>query len=223
MGDSKGKPHKQAGTPGAGRFDREADDCMDSMPRLPAAPDPLPREWRPGRMNGPNGKEFVMHFLGTVIGPESESEVDRELERWSEDADVEPYIVEYREDFLERAREWASHHPNVDGGDEEALLARFAEYTGATLDGDGNAVSTVPEDAFYDWYELGGRWRGETAGLQGLTVDVLRARAETDPAVALLLDGMVVSVHGGGYEEEPADPFAGCTGTERVWFVDFHD
>ena len=79
-----------------------------------------------------------MHFLGTVIGPESESEVDYELERWSENADVEPYVVEYREDFLERAREWALRRPDVDGSDEDALLGRFARYTGAELDEDGN-------------------------------------------------------------------------------------
>lgn len=164
-----------------------------------------------------------MHFLGTVIGPENESEVDYELERWSEDADVEPYVVEYREDILERAREWASHRPDVDEGDEDALLGRFAEYTGAELDEDGNEMSTVPEDAFYDWYELGGRWSGETTGLQGLTVDGLRARAEADPAVAALLGGIAVSVHGGGYEEEPTSPLTGCAGCEKVWFVDFHD
>lgn len=164
-----------------------------------------------------------MHFLGTVIGPESESEVDYELERWSEDADVEPYVVEYREDLLERAREWASCRPDVDDSDEDGLLERFALYTGAELDKDGNEVSTMPEDAFYDWYELGGRWSGETASLQGLTVDALRACAEAYPAVVALLGGIAVSVHGGGYEEEPADPFAGCAGCEKVWFVDFHD
>ena len=163
-----------------------------------------------------------MHFLGTVIGPESESEVDYELERWNEEADVEPYIVEYREDLLESARAWAARRPDVDESDEEALLARYADYTGATLDGDGNEVSTVPKDAFYDWYALGGRWRGETAGLQGLTVDGLRARAEADPAVAALLAGMAVTVHDGDYEEDPDDPLDGCDGGQKVWFVDFH-
>ena len=164
-----------------------------------------------------------MHFLGTVIGPESESEVDYELERWSENADVEPYVVEYREDILERAREWASRRPGVDDSDEDGLLERFALYTGAELDEDGNEVSIMPEDAFYDWYELGGRWSGETADLQGLTVDGLRARAGADPDVVALLGGIAVSVHGGGYEEEPADPLADCAGYEKVWFVDFHD
>ena len=38
-----------------------------------------------------------------------------------------------------------------------------------------------------------------------------------------LLGGIAVSVHGGGYEEEPADPLADCAGCEKVWFVDFHD
>lgn len=164
-----------------------------------------------------------MHFLGTVIGPETESEVDDALARWDENADVEPYVVEYREDLLERAREWASRRPDVDGSDEDALLGRFALYTGAELDEDGNEVSTMPEDAFYDWYELGGRWSGETADLQCLTVDGLRARAGAYPAVVALLGGIAVSVHGGGYEEEPADPLADCAGCEKVWFVDFHD
>lgn len=164
-----------------------------------------------------------MHFLGTVIGPETESEVDDALARWDENKDVEPYIVEYREDLLERAREWASRRPDVDGSDEDALLGRFALYTGAELDEDGNEVSTMPEDAFYDWYELGGRWSGETASLQGLTVDGLRACAEAYPAVVALLGGIAVSVHGDGYEEEPTDPLAGCAGGEKVWFVDFHD
>lgn len=165
-----------------------------------------------------------MHFLGIVIGPETESEVDDALARWDENADVEPHVVEYREDILERAREWASRRPDVDGSDEDALLGRFALYTGAELDKDGNEVSTMPEDAFYDWYELGGRWSGETAGLQGLTVDRLRATAvDGHPDVAALLGDIGVSVHGGGYEEEPADPLADCAGCEKVWFVDFHD
>lgn len=164
-----------------------------------------------------------MHFLGTVIGPETESEVDDALARWGENADVDPYIVEYREDFLERAREWASRRPDVDGSDEDALLGRFALYTGAELDEDGNEVSTTPEDAFYDWYELGGRWSDETASLQGLTVDGLRACAEAYPAVVALLGGIVVSIHNGDREVEPTDPLAGCAGDEKVWFVDFHD
>lgn len=164
-----------------------------------------------------------MHFLGTVIGPETESEVDDALARWDENADVEPYVVEYREDLLERAREWASRRPDVDGSDEDALLGRFALYTGAELDEDGNEVSTMPEDAFYDWYELGGRWSDETADLQGLTVDGLRACAEAYPAVVALLGGIAVSIHNGDREVEPTDPLAGCAGDEKVWFVDFHD
>lgn len=67
-----------------------------------------------------------MHFLGMVIGPETESEVDDALARWDENADVEPYVVELREDFLERAREWASRRPDVDGSDEGALHGRRA-------------------------------------------------------------------------------------------------
>ena len=60
-----------------------------------------------------------MHFLGMVIGPETESEVDDVLVRWDENADVEPYVVELREDILERAREWASRRPDVDDSDED--------------------------------------------------------------------------------------------------------
>lgn len=164
-----------------------------------------------------------MHFLGMVIGPETESEVDDVLVRWDENADVEPCVVELREDILERAREWASRRPDVDGSDEDALLGRFALYTGAELDEDGNEVSTMPEDAFYDWYELGGRWSGETASLQGLTVDGLRACAEAHPAVVALLGGIAVSIHNGDREVEPTDPLADCAGDERIWFVDFHD
>lgn len=164
-----------------------------------------------------------MHFLGMVIGPETESEVDDVLVRWDENADVEPYVVELREDILERAREWASRRPDVDGSDEDALLGRFALYTGAELDEDGNEVSTMPEDAFYDWYELGGRWSGETDSLQGLTVDGLRACAEAYPAVVALLGGIAVSIHNGDREVEPTDPLADCAGDERIWFVDFHD
>lgn len=164
-----------------------------------------------------------MHFPGMVIGPETESEVDDVLVRWDENADVEPYVVELREDILERAREWASRRPDVDGSDEDAPLGRFALYTGAELDEDGNEVSTMPEDAFYDWYELGGRWSGETAGLQGLTVDGLRACAEAYPAVVALLGGIAVSIHNGDREVEPTDPLADCAGDERIWFVDFHD
>ena len=157
-----------------------------------------------------------MHFLGTVIGPETESEVDDALARWDENKDVEPYVVEYREDFLERAREWASRRPDVDGSDEDALLGRFALYTGAELDEDGNEVSTMPEDAFYDWYELGGRWSGETASLQGLTAHDAAVRAPMSGWIVvdghavrtatLILSGMVGALVlavfiMGGYEQ----------------------
>lgn len=164
-----------------------------------------------------------MHFLGTVIGPETESEVDDALARWDENADVEPYVVEYREDLLERAREWASRRPTSTVPTRTRRSGASPSTRAPSLTRTATRCPPCRRMPSTTGTSLAAAGVARRPDLQGLTVDGLRARAGAYPAVVALLGGIAVSVHGGGYEEEPADPLADCAGCEKVWFVDFHD
>lgn len=169
-----------------------------------------------------------MHFLGAIIGADNETAVDEELSRWSEYTETDPYVIEYRDSVLDRAHAWVNEH-DEDGRakladlPEDELLERFVEYDGGMLDEDGNLVDTIPEDTFFDWYEMGGRWNDVVKDLQGLTVGEVKARAAADPKLADFVDHLQVVCHNGDYETEPVEPFAGCGDGETVWFIDFHD
>lgn len=116
--------------------------------------------------------------------------------------------------------------------DEDALKS-YAEYCGYSLDEDGNVVSTVNRDAFYDWYEFGGRWEEMVGGLQGITCGELKERyGNGDSEVRELLDCNVsVVCDNDGYEGGVWFPVSrdalferlGADSSARVWFVDFRD
>lgn len=169
-----------------------------------------------------------MHFLGAIVGVEDEAAVDEELSRWSEYTEVEPYVIEDRDSVLERAREWVAGQPEGQREpllrlSEDELLDKFVEYDGGMLDGDGNLVDTMPEDTFFDWYEVGGRWNDMVKDLQGLTVGEVKAKAAADPKLADLVNHLQVVCHNGDYETAPCEPFEECGDGETVWFIDFHD
>lgn len=116
--------------------------------------------------------------------------------------------------------------------DEDALKS-YAEYCGYSLDEDGNVVSTANRDAFYDWYEFGGRWEEMVGGLQGITCGELTERyGKGDSEVRELLDCNVSVVcdndgyEGGVWFPAPKDALferLGADSSARVWFVDFHE
>ena len=70
----------------------------------------------------------------------------RSTTRWDENKDVEPYVVEYREDFLERAREWASRRPDVDDSvrlELEAAGTHLVELMHVDPDGGAERIARI--------------------------------------------------------------------------------
>lgn len=193
-----------------------------------------------------------MHFLGAVIGGNNTSEAETIIDPYSEYEEVEEYVLYTRHEFLQDSRRsdlelTGREHGNqsedmaaiiknakkrLSLNDEDALKA-YAEYCGYSLDEDGNVVSTLNRDAFYDWYEFGGRWEEMVGGLQGITCGELKERyGNGDSEVRELLDCNVsVVCDSDGYEggvwfpvtKDALSERLGSDSSARVWFVDFHE
>lgn len=154
-----------------------------------------------------------MHFLGAVIGGNNTSEAETIISPYSEYEEVEEYILYTRDEFLKENRkndmtlldaEYRSHPDSKSDTakelekrllltDEDEALKIYAEECGYDLDEDGNVVSTANEDAFYDWYEFGGRWEELSEGVQGKTCKELSTLYENgDSTVRELLDDLCV-------------------------------
>lgn len=118
-----------------------------------------------------------MHFLGAVIGGNNTSEAETIIDPYSEYEEVEEYVLYTRHEFLQDSRrsdleltgrEQGNQSEDMAAIIEEAkkrlslndedALKEYAEYCGYSLGEDGNVVSTLNRDAFYDWYAFGGRW-----------------------------------------------------------------
>lgn len=193
-----------------------------------------------------------MHFLGAVIGGSNTNEAEGIISPYSEYEEVEEYILYTRDEFLKENRkndmtlldaEYRSHPDSKSDTakelekrllltDEDEALKIYAEECGYDLDEDGNVVSTANEDAFYDWYEFGGRWEELTEGVQGKTCKELSTLYENgDSTVVTLLDDLCVLCDKDGYEGGMFYPVSHMTLWERfeenpdahVWLVDFHD
>ena len=193
-----------------------------------------------------------MHFLGAVIGGSNTNEAEGIISPYSEYEEVEEYILYTRDEFLKENRkndmtlldaEYRSHPDSKSDTakelekrllltDEDEALKIYAEECGYDLDEDGNVVSTANEDAFYDWYEFGGRWEKLTEGVQGKTCKELSTLYENgDSTVVTLLDDLCVLCDKDGYEGGMFYPVSHMTLWERfeenpdahVWLVDFHD
>lgn len=193
-----------------------------------------------------------MHFLGAVIGGNDTSEAETIIDPYSEYEEVEEYVLYTRHEFLQDSRRsdlelTEREHGNqsedmaaiiknakkrLSLNDEDALKA-YAEYCGYSLDEDGNVVSTLNRDAFYDWYEFGGRWEEMVGGLQGITCGELKERyGNGDFKVRELLECNVsVVCDNDGYEggvwfpvtKDALSERLGSDSSARVWFVDFHE
>lgn len=193
-----------------------------------------------------------MHFLGAVIGGNDTSEAETIIDPYSEYEEVEEYVLYTRHEFLQDSRRsdlelTEREHGNqsedmaaiiknakkrLSLNDEDALKA-YAEYCGYSLDEDGNVVSTLNRDAFYDWYEFGGRWEEMVGGLQGITCGEFKERyGNGDFKVRELLECNVsVVCDNDGYEggvwfpvtKDALSERLGSDSSARVWFVDFHE
>lgn len=192
-----------------------------------------------------------MHFLGAIIGGNDTSEAEAIIEPYSEYTEDEEYILYTRHEFLQDSRRsdrelTGREHGNrsedmaaiikdakkrLSLNDEDALKA-YAEYCGYSLDEDGNVVSTFNRDAFYDWYEFGGRWKYLSEGLQGRScAEIESLYAGGDEKAKNLVDGLCVLCYEGGCEGGVSYSVSRSTvralfeqyADSPVWFVDFHD
>ncbi|WP_137657794.1 hypothetical protein [Bifidobacterium moukalabense] len=182
-----------------------------------------------------------MHFLGAVIGGNTVEEAEAIIAPWSDYAEVPEYVVQTRDEFLEECRERdrlkVERHPEAKRAaerlklDDETALKAYADYTGKTLDGDGNVVSTRNRNGRYDWYEFGGRWNGEVKDIQGVTCRELLDRCGHDDGTAelvgyslyvLCVDGSFEGDLWDGVSWERIRTALDEHTDEKVWFVDFH-
>jgi len=70
-------------------------------------------------------------------------------------------------------------YASIDLTDEAAIFARVKKTYGRELNKNGDLISTYNPNSKWDWYEIGGRWKGQL---------LLRNGAPTDSAPAGLVD-----------------------------------
>lgn len=105
----------------------------------------------------------MSHFVGLIFGSDWE---DR-LERYNENREVEPYIkITKAEVIVDAWKDIESYkergtHPEVESiaTDNEAY-DWYVEYWECDTDADGNITSTYNPESKWDWYEIGGSWKG---------------------------------------------------------------
>ena len=124
----------------------------------------------------------MSHYTVAVITKDGNYE--RELERFDEGLEVEPYIRNTKQDCIEAQRNWnlkkkanALKEENknalpdlerqtstavVTTESDEELYKQYVEEwgEGRTFDEAGNELSTYNPDSKWDWWTLGGRWSG---------------------------------------------------------------
>jgi hypothetical protein len=107
-----------------------------------------------------------MHFCVYVFVPSDgdiEDLVDRALAPYSEDLEVPPYKVHLDAGEIEAM----AKHYGVKPGETSTLVKHMNEWRGCHggIDGLGLfALARWNPDGKWDWYEIGGRWRGRLRG-----------------------------------------------------------
>lgn len=190
-----------------------------------------------------------MHFLGAVI-TERKEDLEETLAPWSEYNDVPEHIVRTRDEFLKENREDDMRlidHEHENQPDSESETAReaerrlalpddkalraYAEWSGATLDGDGNEVSTFNEESFYDYWEPADEagWKtpdGTPYGeLQGRTCKEIldRCPGALDDVCIVVADGDHIGGYGECATSEDIEREFRAHPACKVWWVDFHE
>lgn len=118
----------------------------------------------------------MSHFIVTVAlkyGPADEvkDELNRVLDRFDENKEVEPYGAETVEEITstELYLNWkAEMHPNL--SQDEALKLWLGEDV--QFDAEGRRITTYNPDSKWDWWVVGGRWEGYLTLKSGEKVDV---------------------------------------------------
>ena len=121
----------------------------------------------------------MSHFTVLIIG----EDIEGKLAPYDEGLEVTPYICLKREE-LERERkemiEKAKNPPEGTSIDysvykEGMSLAEFCKaYHDEEVDKEGNLLTTYNPKSKWDWYEIGGRWKGMLMMKSGEKRDQLR-------------------------------------------------
>ena len=119
----------------------------------------------------------MSHFVGLVFGTDWEER----LERYNENRKVEPYVDKTKAEVVANA--WKNIklysergvHPEVQNisTDDEAY-DWYVEYWELDTDADGNITSIHNPESKWDWYEIGGRWKGYLPLKDGKCADQCR-------------------------------------------------
>lgn len=95
----------------------------------------------------------MSHFSLAVFHRKDQS-IDELLEPYNENIPVEPYVRFTRQEAIDYARK----NYGAELMPDEECWKMVAE--GCETDSDGNIYSTYNENSRWDWWEIGGRWRG---------------------------------------------------------------
>lgn len=111
----------------------------------------------------------MSHFVVGVILPkdikddEIRGSIERQLDRYDENKQVEPYRVELDEGAITMMAEFYK----IDPTDLPALAAKMQHWSGnpgEVEDGKLYRLTRYNPDSKWDWWEIGGRWRGALNG-----------------------------------------------------------
>lgn len=100
-----------------------------------------------------------MHFNVAVLTEEGQTIMDL-LEPYSENKEVEPYVVKLKDDYLKEIEEYCKeneqYRKEIHGLSD---LEKIEDWTGYHhFDDEGNPLTTINPIATWDYYEIGGRW-----------------------------------------------------------------
>jgi hypothetical protein len=122
-------------------------------------------------INHVDHKFIKMHYHGLLIIPKDVYEkghiaindyIYEQLAPYSENLKVDEYIKYTKAQLEKEFAEFKADQELIEYHAQYPSLDDFCtKWHGYDLDSNGNAISTFNPKAFWDWYEIGGRWSGE--------------------------------------------------------------
>jgi hypothetical protein len=121
----------------------------------------------------------MTHFTVLVIG----EDIEGALAPYDENLEVTPYIHTTKEELEIERKEMIEEAKNPPEGtsidysvykDGMSLVEFVRQYHEQELDKDGNMLTTYNPSSKWDWYEIGGRWKGMLLGKTGIKTDQAR-------------------------------------------------
>ena len=95
-----------------------------------------------------------------------ETYIDEVMEPYSEQLDVDPYIIKTALGVKREMRKVNKQHPDfAEKMEGKGIAEAYKAWAGCELDKKGNALSTWNNKAIWDWFVIGGRWNGRLTGV----------------------------------------------------------